>query len=393
MTEQTTRPCFACGCGEFEWLFPLVWRLPNGNPLPQRAMVGTCRYCGAISCHSSATQTDLRDYYAANVNYLRSNAVGMGGEDGRRYVAALSLLERHSPQKGLSALDIGCGQGGFLRCLCDNGWTSPTGLDLNRANVSGLRKAGFNVFLGDICDQPLAPRSVGTVFAMHIFEHVYDMQTALYECARVLVPQGLLYVEVPDAAGYPACSDAPLGDFIQEHINHFDASALVMCLESRGFELLETGKKSLPNGCGGDTCLYGIFRNSGRLARHSFTRERVRERQLTDLYDRHCAHMDSLARQCHCAGRVCIWGLSSYMQLVWAELEMRGVCIDGLFDASPQKQVAWKFGPLPVQPPESIRTTMAEGQEGFLLLPAGRSEKSMRNFLQASAFAGRALFV
>ena len=66
----------------------------------------------------------------------------------------------------------------------------------------------------------------------------------------MLAPNGLAYVEVPDAMRYVDCLVAPFQDFNVEHINHFSAASLTNALATNGFVVESTIAKTIEAAAG-----------------------------------------------------------------------------------------------------------------------------------------------
>lgn len=98
-------------------------------------------------------------------------------------------------------LDLGCGRGVWLEVLREHGLQG-RGVDLNAAAVRDAQALGLEVQVGDalawLQAQPEASALV--VSAFHLMEHLpFALRLALVqECARVLMPGGLLIMETPN---------------------------------------------------------------------------------------------------------------------------------------------------------------------------------------------------
>ncbi|MFB6394521.1 methyltransferase domain-containing protein [Polymorphospora lycopeni] len=147
------------------------------------------------------------------------------------------LADRY-PLKGATVLDVGCGQGEFLRELC---------------HVSGARGHGYDaMYAGPVGEDPSgavfhsthAPLDDSTpafdfVTSRHWFEHLddpYGFLVRLRELAGDRTVHG--YIEVPDA-----CYDlATAGwEVIYPHVSYFDAYALRSIVERAGWRVEATG--------------------------------------------------------------------------------------------------------------------------------------------------------
>jgi len=102
----------------------------------------------------------------------------------------LNLLD-NLPAGG-RVLDLGAGPGSFRTIRAD---LSIVRLDLERPHSLG---PGSYV-LADAARMPFAPGSFDLVIGNHSLEHFNELEAAVSEVGRVLKPDGVLYVAVPDA--------------------------------------------------------------------------------------------------------------------------------------------------------------------------------------------------
>ena len=137
------------------------------------------------------------------------------------------LIDRSSTGR---VLDIGCGLGYFLAGLKGTGWEG-TGLDLCADAARRAREQnGVDARAGSLEEQGFEPRSFDAVTMFYVLEHVSDPADLLRAVRRLLRPEGLLIVRVPDMApiirlrhflGFPAsffCPPMHLSDFGPAHL-------------------------------------------------------------------------------------------------------------------------------------------------------------------------------
>lgn len=116
-----------------------------------------------------------------------------------RLFGALVYRESIPFVPGGRMLDIGCGNGRFLRKMAALGW-SCEGVDFSETAVSLCRAAGLNVHRGDLLSAGLDGASFDLVTARHVIEHVPDPAAFVREAARILKPAGRLLIQTPNSA-------------------------------------------------------------------------------------------------------------------------------------------------------------------------------------------------
>jgi 2-polyprenyl-3-methyl-5-hydroxy-6-metoxy-1,4-benzoquinol methylase len=163
------------------------------------------------------------------------------------YLEELELIEGHRPSLG-RFLDVGCNMGMLLRLARARGWDavgvepSPT---LHRIATVDLGLNVYNCFLDDV---PSAEDGAFDVVALSdVFEHVTEPRAMLSAVARLLKPDGLLYVKVPNARWNilkqrlaKRIGDASSRNIWDsyEHVVHYTEETLRAMLEAGGFEPL-----------------------------------------------------------------------------------------------------------------------------------------------------------
>ncbi|HEX8171353.1 MAG TPA: class I SAM-dependent methyltransferase [Thermoanaerobaculia bacterium] len=137
-------------------------------------------------------------------------------------------------------LDVGCGRGEFL-AACREAGVAARGVDMNERSVADLRARGFDVALSGVpeCFASIADRSLGSVLAMHVVEHLpVDALFALFrESSRVLRDGGLLMIETPNAESIAFAAS----DFWRDptHLAPRHPAALTVLAREHGFTIAE----------------------------------------------------------------------------------------------------------------------------------------------------------
>jgi SAM-dependent methyltransferase len=99
------------------------------------------------------------------------------------------------------------------------------------------RDRGITVHQGSVQNAAFPDEFFDVVTMWHVLEHVPDPRETLGELRRILKPNGLLVVEVPDSASvtFRLCGDRWLQLDIPRHLQHFTPKTLVRILEDAKF--------------------------------------------------------------------------------------------------------------------------------------------------------------
>jgi SAM-dependent methyltransferase len=145
-----------------------------------------------------------------------------------------------------SFLDVGCGDGRFLRVMEKNGVPREKayGLELDEAVVKTLAGAGYPVFCERVEDCTRIPEGTIDLATMfHVIEHVDDPGRVVGRVAGWLAPGGVFAVETPnlDSLDRRWFRDRYWGGYhIPRHWNLFTPATLGRLLTDHGLEVLGT---------------------------------------------------------------------------------------------------------------------------------------------------------
>lgn len=216
-----------------------------------------CPGCGLVYVRN-VTDNGLRRFYVEECSYFEKPHFAVTSPaNQKKYAFYLRFLREHGIDS-VEMADVGCGRGGFIRWMADNGWEQQCyGVDVDARSLPADASAHGHVSFrdGNGLGLPFAEDSLRLLTYFHVLEHIRDVPALLTEAARVLGENGYILIEVPDAENY---AGTPIGSAfwfsIREHINHFTANALAAALEACGFavqaisrQMLETPEFSYPS--------------------------------------------------------------------------------------------------------------------------------------------------
>ncbi|MCA0152394.1 class I SAM-dependent methyltransferase [Winogradskyella vincentii] len=138
-------------------------------------------------------------------------------------------------------LDVGCGTGDFLKTALTNGW-AVTGIEPNeQARKIANVKTNQNVFeIGHLAN--LKEHSFDVITLWHVLEHLPKLDTHIQLFRKLLKPNGLLIIAVPNYKSYDA---AHYKEFwaaydVPRHLRHFSRKSINKLFQKENFTLIKT---------------------------------------------------------------------------------------------------------------------------------------------------------
>ena len=193
---------------------------------------------------TSSPRGRLKDYKAHYQTDAEAIVDPSALESGRRASEQRrleTLVRMLAPRRGERVLDIGCGSG-WLGACCQPRGARVCAMDIGRVGVSGARArfpeaASYQV--GDVYHLPFAAESFTAVALSEVIEHLEDIDAALAEARRVLLPGGRMVVSVPyrETIVEHLCIHCNRPTPANAHLHRFDREALATCLERQGLEI------------------------------------------------------------------------------------------------------------------------------------------------------------
>lgn len=213
-----------CPCGSVEWDDAVVQQMRR------------CRGCGLLAPVQAPDRRALAAWYATDYwTQYREEQTGTGRDN--LYAHVLASLERASLRRG-TVLDVGCGGGAFLSLCLVKGWKA-MGVEPSRDAAAYARRRGLDVHDGDWPVPAIADESVDAVTFINVLDHLPDPFEALREASRVLKPEGLLYIRVPNAPFHAwmkrALAPAGLDQVAVLHLYGFGRRSFSLLLPRFGF--------------------------------------------------------------------------------------------------------------------------------------------------------------
>lgn len=237
-----------------------------------------CMHCGVMYFDPMPTVVELSQFYSGSYyDFDKSREEGKGMAFARR-------LMRWKPTGKF--LDVGCATGFFINGIRTHSNWEVYGTDFGESAVRFAREnLGLNVVQGDLDAAAFPDAFFDYVHVNNVLEHVLTPVVLLKECRRIIKPDGVLFLSVPN--GFNDGLD--LIDFWKEekkparskngHIFFFPSQTLLMLFDKIGFEIEAKKTYSLKRG----------FRSIGYLPRKSgwkmdyFPRESPEKATITEI--------------------------------------------------------------------------------------------------------------
>lgn len=199
--------------------------------------MGSCRSCGLVQTWASPHwRKECDRIYSTYRIYRQSGGreqavFGGGAVEPRsaRIVRGLRSVHR-LPNHG-NLLDVGCGNGGFLRAFQEKypQWRL-YGTEFDRRNEKELKKIPGFVRLYPKKDRPPSGQ-FHLISLIHVLEHLERPSNFLAGLMDLASPGAKVLIEVPDAEANPFI--LPVAD----HVSHFDRRSLRRIAEKAGLEV------------------------------------------------------------------------------------------------------------------------------------------------------------
>jgi SAM-dependent methyltransferase len=236
---NSVRRCCLCGGQELSTLFKLD-ELPISHYLRKSRDDPDPRFSVGFDCCHRCGLLQIVDPIPADLLYAHADTYTTGFQRPRHLEDLITTaVARQDPGK---VIDIGCNDGALMEALARAGHGMVVGIEPNAVAAGIARQKGHRVYAsylnGAVADEIAA--SCGTfdaTYVRHVVEHVSDLDGFFASVRRLLRPDGLLVMELPDVEdGFALGSPAILWE---EHVNYFTQS-LAECLLARfGFRVLD----------------------------------------------------------------------------------------------------------------------------------------------------------
>lgn len=211
----------------------LIWEEKNDalNAVKGDIDLTLCKECGHV--FNSAFNPVLMNYSG---NY--ENSLHFSGRF-REYTNWLAeqLVERYS-LSDRKIIEIGCGQGDFLKLVCDRGGNTGIGFDPSyRQELNTTVNHHAVRIIKEYYSDQLSESQVDFIICRQVLEHIYDPLSFLKMINRTVDNQvnTILFFEVPNLLW--TLRDLSIWDIIYEHYSYYSSYSLSQLFFRCGFSI------------------------------------------------------------------------------------------------------------------------------------------------------------
>ena len=263
--------CVLCGKNDKEILFKLSSNMKILSPAFKKSetFLVNCNCCGNTFVDIDATQNDFNDYYKSESARSLSYYEVYGEKASDMYFTDVLNNFRSYISKDSAIIDVASGVGDFSCFLNKNGYKNVTALDISERCIKSLDEKNIKSIHSDIAHIDSSEHGKYDVAVLlHSLEHFLDFKSCLEAVKKIVKPNGVIYIETPDASKYCDVDAVPFTFFTYEHTFHLtqDTMKNIGCV--CGLECVNTGSFFKADSY---WVVYGVFINEGAYKEPFYT--------------------------------------------------------------------------------------------------------------------------
>ena len=261
-----------------------------------------CGKCGFV--FNSSYRSELVNY---NDNYRNARSISPAYS---RHLDDIVDISSRGIGGEKKILEIGCGDGEFLKRLCSK--TSARGVGYDRAYHGAGRYDEKTSFVKEYFDPKLCAQKFDIVILRHVLEHIAEPYSFLKTIcdAGILQSGGDIWIEVPDLEWI--LEKQAFYDVTYEHCNYFSKQSLGTLLPSLGFDVV-----GMKNVFGGQYILLEAIYSPEVIGKEKTTRSILSASSITNkLYETKNKYSELVED----SENICVWGASGKGVIFLSEL-------------------------------------------------------------------------
>ncbi|MFX0133857.1 MAG: class I SAM-dependent methyltransferase [Candidatus Hodarchaeota archaeon] len=202
-----------------------------------------CNQCGLVYLNPQPTEDEIKQLYSDDY-FIQWYSTEKKREFSKQFFRNLLIKNKLLLNAGCNILDIGCGMGFFLEVVKDLGY-DVKGVDISPYAARYCRdKFNFDIHCGTLETANYQSNYFDIITGLDFLEHINGYSRFFIELKRVLKPDGMFIVIVPNYDSLVFQLDriicklkkSPLPN-VPEHITYFTFSTLRNLFQINGFKV------------------------------------------------------------------------------------------------------------------------------------------------------------
>jgi 2-polyprenyl-3-methyl-5-hydroxy-6-metoxy-1,4-benzoquinol methylase len=328
MENTIYRVCPVCDSSNIKNIRRVSFNM--GNILPDYYFLACCKNCGFVYANTPASAKDYERYYHEHNKY--SSTITIDSEADSIYQAVSPLLSKYI-KKDDAVLDMGCGTGGLLLNMKQNGYMNLNGCDPSVASIKKLKEKKIRCFKGSIYEVSKKHiRKFDAILLSGVLEHLFDLKKAVRNLSKYLKPESKIFCIVPNILYYHN-SQAPLPYYVNiEHINHFSPATLSKLFEYGNFSMLESVNVNIKFGAINAAAIMAVFENQGN---NDISFNKIRY-YLDHLESRQFHTQTTIEKIVTSKKKVAVWGTGNFARSIIENTNLKKANIVYFVDNNPE---------------------------------------------------------
>lgn len=226
----------------------------NGHSATKSIHHYKCSSCGLVFVGNHFEDAELGEAYSGIDTTEYYNEIA--DENAKKMHYAIKSLRRLTDESA-QIIDIGTGDGKFLKLLYEAGFKNVYGHEIPGDDLSGVADIAAGIYQ-DFDYQSIPSATFDVVTMLDVIEHVRDPRYLLQNCARILKPGGFVYFHTPvvtrtDRLMHNFMNIPALGKISRMwqsgrtsifHLQNYTAKSLTMLLRECSFDSIDINIKN-----------------------------------------------------------------------------------------------------------------------------------------------------
>lgn len=198
--------------------------------------IDRCSECSFIFVNPRPTEEALRKLYSnPDTNAFAAQSFSPTHLEQHTFAKLIKCLKAHKASGRI--LEIGCGRGDFLSAAQAAGYVAE-GCELTQSVEE--EKTPYTIHRKELSEIKFPAGTFDVVIVRNTFEHYFDPRKELKEIRRILAPNGILYLKVPNISfelGWKSFVTYQEWNLFCPpwHLNHFSPKTMKAFLKQSGF--------------------------------------------------------------------------------------------------------------------------------------------------------------